>query len=115
MSNKMSRKERDELAAAIESENHLLGNLTRMARNSFVTFAICLVIDIWGFTGMKDALFPNINHTVRTVISWIALVIGVICLVIAILSLIARHNGRKSVLYKINKYQGRDPFDKCKK
>lgn len=115
MSNKMSRKERDELAAAIENENHLLGNLSRMARNWFVSFAICLVIDIWGFTGMKDALFPNISPTVRSVVSWIALVVGIISLIFTILALIARHNGRKSVMYKINKYQGRDPFDKSRK
>lgn len=105
---KMSRKERDELAMAIENENHLLRNLTHMARNAAVTFAICLVICIWGFTGMKDALLPNISDTVRNVIKWIALVVGIISGVLAVLAMIARHNGKKSVLYKIDKYQGKE-------
>jgi hypothetical protein len=103
---KLSKKEREALAADIQKENEMLKRVTKEIRNFSVILVLCLLLVFWGFTGMRDAFFPNISDTVRNVVKWIALVGAVLSGLMVIFAAIARHNGRKHVLAKIDQYRG---------
>ena len=78
--NHMSKKERNELAKIIEKENELILRLGRMIRNSALIFLACVILCIWGWSGMIDPMLPNISEGVRTVVKWVALIGAIIAL-----------------------------------
>lgn len=103
----MTRKQRDELAKAIQQENELVLRLGRMVRTSALIFAACVLLCIWGWTGMIDPMLPNINETVRTVVKWVALIGAILSGIFTVLSFLSHRNGKKSVLAKIDKFQNK--------
>ena len=106
--NHMSKKERNELAKIIEKENELILRLGRMIRNSELIFLACVILCIWGWSGMIDPMLPNISEEVRTVVKWVALIGAIISGVFTILAFLSHRNGKKSLLAKIDRFQGKD-------
>lgn len=104
----MNKKEKEELLTVIQQEDRLLRKLTNMVRNSAVIAAIALVFTIWGFLDFQDPLLPHLSSSTKHIIAWIALVICILAFVLTILAFIARKVGKKSLMAKINKYQGKD-------
>ena len=105
--NHMSKKERNELAKAIEKENELVLKLGRMIRNSALIFLACIILCVWGWTGMIDPMLPNISEGVRTVVKWVALFGAIISGLFTILAFLSHRNGKKSVLAKIELFQNK--------
>lgn len=103
----MSKKERNELAKVIEKENELLLRLGRMIRTSAIIFFACIILCIWGWSGMIDPMLPNISEGVRTVVKWVALVGAIISGVFTVLAFLSHRNGKKSLLAKIDRFQNK--------
>lgn len=104
---KLSKREREALANAIAQENDMLKRVGHVVRNSIVALAVFLLLCVWGFTGMNDAFLPNISPATRTVIRWIGVIGSVLSGVMVVFSVTVRHNGKKNLLKKIDRYQGR--------
>ena len=67
-----------------------------------VTAGLC----VWGFTGMKDPILPDISDTVRNVVKWIALVGAILSGGFTIMSFMSFRNGKKHVLAMIDELKG---------
>ena len=91
-----------------EKENELILRLGRMIRNSALIFLACVILCIWGWSGMIDPMLPNISEGVRTVVKWVALIGAIISGVFTILAFLSHRNGKKSLLAKIDRFQGKD-------
>lgn len=102
---KLSKREREALAASIAQENEMLKRVGHVVRNSFVALAVFALLCVWGFTGMRDAFFPNISPSTLNVIKWIGVIGTCISLIMVVFSMTARHNGKKNLLKKIDRYQ----------
>ena len=70
----LSRKEKDQLAEAIQRENEMIIKVGRMVRNAFVLTLVFAAVTYWGWSGMTDPMFPNIPMSFRNVVKWIALI-----------------------------------------
>lgn len=103
----MSRRQRekDELSRIIQQENELVLRVGRMVRTSALIFLACIILCVWGWSGMIDPMFPSIPETVRTVVKWVALIGAVLSGVFTILSFLSHRNGKKSVLKKIDQFE----------
>ena len=53
-------------------------------------------------------MLPNISEGVRTVVKWVALIGAIISGVFTILAFLSHRNGKKSLLAKIDRFQGKD-------
>lgn len=104
---KLSKREREALALSIQQENEMLKRVGKIIRNSLVCLAVFLLLFYWGYSGMRDSFFPNLSSTARTVITWVGGIGSVVSLAMFIFSMTARHYGKKNVLLKIDKYQGK--------
>ncbi|WP_283650514.1 hypothetical protein [Dubosiella newyorkensis] len=104
---KLSKREREALALSIQQENEMLKRVGKIIRNSFVALAVFLLLFYWGYSGIHDVFFPNLSASGHQVIKWIGIIGSIASLAMLIFSLTARHYGKKNVLKKIDKYQGR--------
>ncbi len=104
---KMSKKERNDLAKIIEQENELILRLGRMIRHGAIIFLACIILCIWGWTGMVDPMLPNISEGVRIVVKWVALFGAIVSGVFTILAFLSHRNGKKSLLAKIDRFQNK--------
>lgn len=103
----LTRKQRDELSTIIQKENELVLRLGRMVRMSAIICAAFILLCIWGWTGMIDPVLPNISEGVRTVVKWIALIGAILSGIFTILAFLSHRNGKKSVLAKIDVFEGK--------
>lgn len=97
------KKEQKALRNAIQQEHLLLQKVGKWVNRSFLCFLICMAVVFWGFSGMKDALLPDIPDSVRDVMKWAALVLGVISGVFALLSYVSLRNGKKHLLRQMDR------------
>lgn len=104
---KLSKREREALAQSIAQENAMLKRVGHVVRNSIVALAVFVLLCVWGFSGMQDAFLPNISSGVRNVIKWIGVIGTIGSLIMVVFSVTARHNGKKNLLKKIDRYQGK--------
>ena len=101
----LSRKEKDQLAEAIQRENEMIIKVGRMVRNAFVLTLVFAAVTYWGWSGMTDPMFPNIPMSFRNVVKWIALIGLIISGLFTVLGFMSHRNGKKSVLKKIDLYE----------
>ena len=101
----LSRKERDQLAEAIQRENEMIIKVGRMVRNAFVLTLVFAAVTYWGWSGMTDPMFPTIPMSVRNVVKWIALMGLILSGSFTVLGFISHRNGKKSVLKKIDLFE----------
>ena len=101
----LSRKEKDQLAEAIQRENEMIIKVGRMVRNAFVLTLVFAAVTYWGWSGMTDPMFPTIPMSVRNVVKWIALMGLILSGSFTVLGFISHRNGKKSVLKKIDLYE----------
>lgn len=78
-----------------------------MIRNSALIFLACVILCIWGWSGMIDPMLPNISEGVRTVVKWVALIGAIISGVFTILAFYHIEMVKK-LLAKIDRFQGKD-------
>lgn len=102
---KMSRKERNDLAVAIQKENELVRKLGKWVRNSFIAALVFGALTYWGWSGMIDPMFPNIPDTARNVVKWVALILFILCTIFCVMCFLSHRNGKKSVLKKIEMFE----------
>jgi hypothetical protein len=100
----MTRKERDQLAEAIQRENEMVLKVGRMVRNGFIMTLVFGAIAYWAFSGMIDPMFPHIPDSVRPVAKWISGIGLVLSALFTVLAFLSHRNGKKSVLSKIDLY-----------
>ncbi|MBB5183427.1 hypothetical protein [Catenisphaera adipataccumulans] len=100
----LSRKEREQLALAIEQENVMLKRVKRVIRTEIILFALFVVFFVWGWYDRNDKMLPHVSDGALDVIKWIGTIGGAVMGIILILSFISYSNGRKSLLAKINLY-----------
>lgn len=105
---KMTRKERDQLAVAIQKENELVLRLGRMVRNAFILTLVFGGAAYWGWSGMIDPFLPNISDGVRNVVKWVALIGFILSLLFTVLGFLSHRNGKKSVLAKIERFEDKN-------
>lgn len=103
----LTRKQREELANAIQHENELVLRLGRMVRMSALLCLAFLVLCYWSWSGMIDPMFPNISEGIRNVVKWISLIGAILTGIFTILSFLSHRNGKKSVLAKIDVFEGK--------
>lgn len=72
-----------------------------MIRNSALIFLACVILCIWGWSGMIDPMLPNISEGVRTVVKWVALIGAIISGVFTILAFLSHRNGKKVCWLKL--------------
>ena len=96
----MKKSEKDALKQKIQSENILVRQVGGII--FLVTAGLC----VWGFTGMKDPILPDISDTVRNVVKWIALVGAILSGGFTIMSFMSFRNGKKHVLAMIDELKG---------
>ena len=103
----LSRKEKDQLAEVIQRENEMVIKVGRMVRNAFILTLVFAAVTYWGWSGMTDPMFPNIPISFRNVVKWIALIGLILSGAFTVLGFISHRNGKKSVLKKIDLFEGK--------
>lgn len=105
---KLSHKEREKLATIIDQENALLKRVRKVIRWETIILVIFVILFVWGAYITNDALLPNIGPGLKAVFKWVGLIGTIIFAILMILSFISYRNGRKSLLKKIDLYQGKE-------
>ena len=73
----MRKKEREDLKNEIAYRNMMTKKLGRSMKMFFFIFLLFAAIAIWGFSGLHDN-FLTVSASVRDVLKWIGLVLGII-------------------------------------
>ena len=102
----MKKSEKDALKQKIQSENILVRRLGSWVKVGGIIFLVTAGLCVWGFTGMKDPILPDISDTVRNVVKWIALVGAILSSGFTIMSFMSFRNGKKHVLAMIDELKG---------
>ena len=102
----MKKSEKDALKQKIQSENILVRRLGSWVKVGGIIFLVTGGLCVWGFTGMKDPILPDISDTVRNVVKWIALVGAILSGGFTIMSFMSFRNGKKHVLAMIDELKG---------
>ena len=102
----MKKSEKDALKQKIQSENILVRRLGSWVKVGGIIFLVTEGLCVWGFTGMKDPILPDISDTVRNVVKWIALVGAILSGGFTIVSFLSFRNGKKHILEMIDQFKG---------
>lgn len=95
-------KDKEKLKMQIQQENILIRRLGKWVKRSFLLCFAFAAIAFWGFSGMEDALLPNIPELARNIVKWIALVLAILSGIFGILASMSFRNGKKHLLKQID-------------
>ena len=98
----LNKKEKEKLKMQIQQENILVRRLGKWVQKSFLLCIAFAAVPFWGFSGMKDALLPNIPEIVRNIVKWLALVFAILSGVFGVLASMSFRNGKKHLLKQID-------------
>lgn len=98
----LNKKEKEKLKMQIQQENILVRRLGKWVKISFLLCIAFAAVAFWGFSGMKDALLPNIPEIVRNIVKWLALVFAILSGVFGVLASMSFRNWKKHLLKQID-------------